>query len=247
MRWADGFIAVDWGTTNRRAYRIDHEGTCVFEIEDDLGVLSVPQGGFPAAANDIRSQLGDLPLLMAGMVGSTRGWIEAPYVSCPAGMDELAARLSWAEPGRTAIVPGLSILSNGRADVMRGEEVQLFGAITAGLIPADCFICHPGTHNKWVAVENGRITDFRTVMTGEMFDMLRKRGILAEMLTEEVTPDAAFREGVQRGLSASALTAELFSVRARVLLGDMPRASAASATSNWPTSAWPRTSAIASS
>jgi 2-dehydro-3-deoxygalactonokinase len=228
MRWADGFIAVDWGTTNRRAYRIDHEGTCVSTIEDDLGVLSVAAGGFPAAANDIRTQLGDLPLLMAGMVGSTRGWVEAPYVPCPAGMDDLAAKLSWVEPGRTAIVPGLSILGGGRADVMRGEEVQLFGAIAAGLIPADCFICHPGTHNKWVAVENGRITDFRTVMTGEMFDMLRKRGILAEMLTEEVTPDAAFREGVQRGLSASALTAELFSVRARVLLGDMPRASAAS-------------------
>ena len=228
MRWADGFIAVDWGTTNRRAYRIDHEGTCVSAIEDDLGVLSVTAGGFPAAANDIREQLGDLPLLMAGMVGSTRGWIEAPYVPCPAGMDDLAARLSWAEPGRTAIVPGLSILGDGRADVMRGEEVQLFGAIAAGLIPRNCFICHPGTHNKWVAVENGRITEFRTVMTGEMFDMLRKRGILAEMLTEEVTPEAAFREGVQRGLQASALTAELFSVRARVLLGDMPHASSAS-------------------
>ncbi len=228
MRWADGFIAVDWGTTNRRAYRIDHEGTCVSAIEDDLGVLSVPAGGFPAAVSDIREQLGDMPLLMAGMVGSTRGWVEAPYAPCPAGIDDLVARLTWAEPGRAAIVPGLAILGEGRADVMRGEEVQLFGAVVAGLIPTTCFICHPGTHNKWVAVENGRITDFRTVMTGEMFGMLRERGILAEMLAEEAKPDAAFREGVQRGLGTCALTAELFSVRARVLLGDMPRASAAS-------------------
>ncbi len=228
MRWTDGFIAVDWGTTNRRAYRIDHRGDCIASIADDLGVLSVAAGEFPAAANAIRVQLGDLPLLMAGMVGSTRGWIEAPYVSCPAGMDDLAARLTWAEPGRTAIVPGLSILGEGRADVMRGEEVQLFGAIDASLIPANCFICHPGTHNKWIAVVAGRITDFRTVMTGEMFDILRKRGILAEMLDEDVTPDAAFREGVQRGLDASPLTTDLFSVRARVLLGDMPQASAAS-------------------
>ena len=228
MRWADGFIAVDWGTTNRRAHRIDHAGACVSSIEDDLGVLSVPPGGFPAAANDIRDKLGDLPLLMAGMVGSTRGWVEVPYVSCPADLDDLGPPLSWVEPGRAAIIPGLSILTDARADVMRGEEVQMFGAVAAGLIPATCFICHPGTHNKWVAVDNGKIVDFRTVMTGEMFDMLRKRGILAEMLTEEAKPDAAFREGAQRGLNASALTAELFSVRARVLLGDMPRASAAS-------------------
>lgn len=231
MRWADGFIAVDWGTTNRRAYRIDPGGACVAEMEDDCGVLSIAAGGFPAAAADIRARLGDLPLLMAGMVGSTRGWIEAPYVPCPVGLDGLAARLCWVEPGRVAIVPGLSVQSAGHADVMRGEEVQMFGAVAAGLIPATAFVCHPGTHNKWVAVEDGRIASFRTVMTGEMFDSLRKRGILSELLGDEVTPGDAFRAGVNRGLNASALTAELFSVRARVLLGELPRGDAASFTS----------------
>ena len=228
MRWADGFIAVDWGTTNRRAYRIDYHGTCVSAIEDDCGVLSVPPGGFPTAAADIRARLGDLPLLLAGMVGSTRGWAEVPYVACPAGLDELARQLCWVEPGRVAIIPGLSIRSDGHADVMRGEEVQLFGALAAGLIPATSFVCHPGTHNKWVSVEDGRITQFRTVMTGEMFNLLRAGGVLAELLTDDVTPSDAFREGVRRGLGAPALTAELFSVRARVLLGEMPRESAAS-------------------
>ncbi len=231
MGWADGFIAVDWGTTNRRAYRIDHHGTCISTTEDDCGVLSVAPGGFPAAAADIRARLGDLPLLLAGMVGSTRGWVEARYVECPADLDDLARHLSWVEPGRVAIIPGLSIRSEGHADVMRGEEVQLFGALAAGLIPATSFVCHPGTHNKWVTVEDGRITAFRTVMTGEMFNMLRGGGVLAELLTGEVTPDEAFRDGVRSGLGASALTAELFSVRARVLLGEIPRESAASYTS----------------
>src|SRR5215210_2034251 len=109
MRWAEGFIAVDWGTTNRRAYRIDEKNACVASFEDDQGVLSVAPGGFPAAAESIRERLGDGPLLMAGMVGSTRGWVEAPYVSCPAGLDALAERIAWVEPGRAAIVPGLSI------------------------------------------------------------------------------------------------------------------------------------------
>ena len=116
MRWADGFIAVDWGTTNRRAYLIDSSGKQVDEFEDHKGVLSVGDGGFPAAIAEIRQRLRDLPLLLAGMIGSNRGWKEAPYVQCPAGLDELAKALVWAGK-REAIVPGVSYLGNGRADV----------------------------------------------------------------------------------------------------------------------------------
>lgn len=231
MRWPDGFIAVDWGTTNRRAYRFDRGGSSVAAFEDERGVLSVPPGGFPAAVEEIGTRLGDLPLLLAGMIGSTRGWVEAPYVRCPAGLDDLTKQLCWVEPGRVAIIPGLSISGDGHADVMRGEEVQIFGAIAAGLVPATSLVCHPGTHNKWITSADGRITAFRTVMTGEMFNLLREGGILAEMLSGEVTRGEAFRAGVTRGLAAPALTAELFSIRARVLLGDMPRESAASFTS----------------
>ena len=70
------------------------------------------------------------------MIGSNRGWKEAPYVSCPAGLDELAAKLVWAGE-REAIVPGVSFLEQGRADVMRGEEVQLLGAVAAALVDPD--------------------------------------------------------------------------------------------------------------
>src|SRR5690348_2917412 len=116
MRWPEGFIAVDWGTTNRRAYRLDGAGKCTAEFEDDKGVLGLSDGGFPAAVAEIRQRLGDHPLLMAGMIGSNRGWREAPYVPCPAGLDELARAVVWAGE-REAIVPGLSYLGNGRADV----------------------------------------------------------------------------------------------------------------------------------
>ena len=231
MRWAEGFIAVDWGTTNRRAYRIDEKSECVASFEDDQGVLSVVPGGFPAAAQSIRERLGDGPLLMAGMVGSTRGWAEAPYVSCPASLEALATRVAWVEPGRAAIVPGLSIRHAGHADVMRGEEIQLFGALAGGLIPPTAFVCHPGTHNKWVTVRDGCIGTFRTVMTGEMFNQLRERGTLSELLGGDVTTGDAFRDGVARGLRGETLGAELFSVRARVLLGDLARSAAASFTS----------------
>ena len=230
-RMQEGFIAVDWGTTNRRAYRIGPDGACTGEMEDDRGMLSVGRGEFPAAAAEIRERLGDYPLLMAGMVGSNRGWVEAPYVPCPAGPEEVAQHLVWAEEGRTAIVPGLSYRDDDHCDVMRGEEVQILGALASGLVPRTCLICHPGTHNKWINVVEGRVLSFRTVMTGELFSLLKERSILADLLAQPADTGEAFHEGVRRGLSHDGLTAELFSVRARVLLGEGRREDAASYTS----------------
>lgn len=230
MRWTNGFIAGDWGTTNRRAYLIDATGECVQEFEDGKGILSVPNGGFEAAVGEIRAQLGDKPMLLAGMVGSNRGWKEAPYVSCPAGLDQLADGVVWAARD-AGIVPGVCFAGDGRADVMRGEEVQLLGAIAVGLIPADCTVCHPGTHNKWVRVEGGRIASFRTVMTGELFNLLRGHSILSDLLQRDVEIGPAFLDGVRHGLSKEDLQSELFSVRAAVLLGKRPAEDAASYTS----------------
>jgi 2-dehydro-3-deoxygalactonokinase len=229
-RWKDGFIGVDWGTTNRRAYRIDASGKCAEEFEDGKGVLSVAQGGFPDAIAEIRARLGDLPLLLAGMIGSNRGWVEAPYVPCPADIDALVKGLVWAGE-REAIVPGVSYRAEGRADVMRGEEVQLFGAAAENLIDRTALICHPGTHNKWVLMRRGEIENFRTVMTGELFNLLKQHSILADLLSHEVSANDAFREGVQQGLDDAALPAELFSIRARALLDGARREDAASYTS----------------
>jgi 2-dehydro-3-deoxygalactonokinase len=228
MGWAEGFIAVDWGTTNRRAWRIGGDRRVAGELEDDQGVLAVPAGGFERAVAEIRERLGALPLLLAGMVGSNRGWVEAPYVPCPAGLGDLAARLVWMEPGEVAIVPGLCLDGGPAADVMRGEEVQILGAAAEAMIAPDALLCHPGTHNKWVKLEEGRIAAFRTVMTGELFSLLKEHSILSDLLAGEVEPGPAFVTGVRHGLDEDDLPAELFAVRARVLLGRARRDEAAS-------------------
>jgi len=230
MRWTEGFIAADWGTTNRRAYRIDASGECCDEFEDDKGVLSVPAGGFPAAVAEIRERLGDLPLLLAGMIGSNKGWQDAGYVPAPADVHDLVAALVW-PGGREAIVPGVSYQGNGRADVMRGEEVQLLGAVAAGDVPRDALVCHPGTHNKWTRVAGGCIASFRTVMTGEIFNLLKGHSILADLLKGGAEEEAAFASGVRHGLAYDDLPSELFAVRARVLLGEAKAEDAASYTS----------------
>ncbi|MFL6731479.1 MAG: 2-dehydro-3-deoxygalactonokinase [Sphingomicrobium sp.] len=227
MRWDEGFIAVDWGTTNRRAYRLDAAGACADEFEDNKGVLLVPPSGFPDAVAEIRQRLGDLPLLLAGMVGSNRGWKEAPYVPAPAGIDDLVGALVWVGD-REAIVPGISYLKNDRADVMRGEEVQLFGAVCGGLVEPDGLVCHPGTHNKWATLRDGTITGFRTVMTGELFSLLKDHSILADLLQGPVEPNEVFRAAARYAIFNEALPAELFSVRARVLLGQARKEDSAS-------------------
>jgi 2-dehydro-3-deoxygalactonokinase len=230
MRWAEGFIAVDWGTTNRRAYRLDSSGQCVDEFEDDGGVLTVPAGGFPDAVAQIRQRLGDHPLLLAGMIGSNRGWKEAPYVPCPAGLDDLAAKLAWAGE-REAIVPGVSYIGDGRADVMRGEEVQLLGAVAAGLVDPMGLVCHPGTHNKWVTLRHGKVDRFQTVMTGELYSLLKEHSILSDLLQREVQINEVFKEAARHAIDHEALPADLFGVRAGVLLGEAKKEDAACYTS----------------
>jgi 2-dehydro-3-deoxygalactonokinase len=210
------FIAVDWGTTNRRAYRIE-QGEVVQTERDDMGILSVPAGGFPAEVAALRARFGGLPVVMAGMVGSNRGWHDAGYIACSATIEAVAAAMAHPEHG-VAIVPGVCVDTPTRADVMRGEEVQLLGAVAAGLAPADALLCQPGTHNKWAVMKDGAIADFTTAMTGEMFALLKAHALIGSEMAGEVDADASFREGVEACADADLLAA-LFGVRAASVLG----------------------------
>ncbi|MGK6318889.1 2-dehydro-3-deoxygalactonokinase [Sphingomonas sp. DT-204] len=208
------FLAVDWGTTNRRVYLI--ENGAVAETErDDHGVVAVTDFAGEVAA--IRERFGDLPMLLAGMVGSDIGWQTAPYVPAPAGIAAVVANLLRVDD-RTAIIPGLSFVDGGRGDVMRGEEVQLLGACAAGLVPADALLVQPGTHCKWAEMKAGEVARFTTAMTGELFALLRGHGLLAAQLGAEVTPGEAFLAGVREGAKRD-LAASLFGIRAARLLG----------------------------
>ena len=222
VKHGEPFLAVDWGTTNRRVYLI--EDGCVARTErDDRGVTAVSDFAKEAAA--IRARFGDLPMLLAGMVGSNIGWRAAPYVPAPAGVGELAASLLRIDD-RTGIVPGVSTLAEGRPDVMRGEEVQLLGAVAAGLVPRNALLVQPGTHCKWATMRDGRIAGFTTAMTGELFALLRTHGLLAAQLHGDVTANAAFRDGVEAAKRRD-LAASLFGIRAAKMLGTRDDADAA--------------------
>ena len=211
------FIAVDWGTSNRREYLIE-DGAVLAASRDDHGILEMAGAGYEEAVAAIRVEHGDLPILIAGMAGSNRGWREAPYVDAPARVEDVARHLLWVEPGRTAIIPGVAWRDPAAPSVMRGDEVQLLGAVAAGLVPPTALLAQPGTHNKWVEMDGGAIGRFSTAMTGELFALLKGGSILSAQLGGEVADGPAFREGV-RDARGRPLTSALFGARAAGLLG----------------------------
>lgn len=215
MRWSDGFVAVDWGTTNRRAYAFRADGALTDTLEDGLGILKVTAGGFDAAIAELRQRFGDVPILLAGMVGSNRGWVEAPYVACPAGLDQIAGSLRWIDES-CCIVPGVCSAPDDTPDVMRGEETQILGT---GSLPPGATVCLPGTHTKWALLGEGGIARFRTTMAGELFGYLKSGSILADQLQGTIEPDDVFRNGVAHALERDDMLAELFSIRAKFVLG----------------------------
>lgn len=226
-------IAIDWGTSILRGARLDAQGRVLEERQAERGILNVSAGGFQDV---FESQFGDwwtpgTLCLMAGMVGSRQGWQEATYCPCPAGLHDLAAALLWLVPGRLAIVPGLCQPSAPGAeawatpaDVMRGEEVQIFGALDT-LQLQDATLVLPGTHSKWVHVQGGHIESFRTHMSGECYQWLRHQSLLSRTLPASDPADfdtEAFRHGVQRALQGHGLLHNAFGTRTLALFDQVP-------------------------
>lgn len=227
---ASPFIAVDWGTSNLRAWRFDAAGAVKAGFERPWGVSRLGPGEAAARFEaEVRPALDgrDLPTLLCGMVGSTLGWTLAPYVDCPASPGRLAAALIEAAPG-VRIVPGLRCAGLAGPDVMRGEETQILGWLAAepGRTQGRWLLCLPGTHAKWVLVCDGVVERFATAMTGEMFELLGAHSILK--LANQVEEPSAFDDGVAAAGDGGALLTRLFGLRGRTLNGQLPAASAGS-------------------
>jgi 2-dehydro-3-deoxygalactonokinase len=219
-------IAIDWGTSSFRAYRLAPDGMVLDRRSAPLGILAVKDGRFSEALeSQIRDWLdtGERRVVMSGMIGSRQGWQETPYAHCPAGLAEIATamvRVDW-DRGSAWIAPGLTCRDqSGIADVMRGEEVQVLGALDT-LAEGAAWICLPGTHSKWACVEGRRIMHFSTYMTGEVFAVMKAHSILGRMMTEAPFDVAAFDAGLLRARDDGGLLHHLFGVRTRGLFGDL--------------------------
>ena len=228
-------IGIDWGTTALRAYRFGGDGAVVDRRASAHGILAVAGGGFDAVFEETVAGWPDCPVVISGMITSRQGWLELPYLMCPAPVGTLADALHRhrCESGRTVhFVTGLKVRDTaGVPDVMRGEETQILGAITVGATEPRLLVL-PGTHSKWALVEGDEVSGFSTFMTGEVFAVLKEHSILGRMMTGETTDQAAWRRGVAYGLDESSdhggLLRCLFSARSLALFDELPRAGVAS-------------------
>src|SRR5882757_2993937 len=223
------FVAGDWGTSHLRLFLCDDSGAV---LESASGPGAADSGGQFAAVFD--SQVAKwtpdpqgLPAVLCGMVGSSIGWIQAPYLACPARPQDIAIACATLRDGRIRIVPGLSCRNRLDApDFMRGEETQIMGAmeLQPALRQGRRLLCLPGTHTKWVMLEDGAVIEFLTAPTGELFNLLRDHSVLVRergAAADASTP--AFRLGlaqVERFPQAQVLH-RLFECRSRSLDGEL--------------------------
>lgn len=229
MNKAVDWVAVDWGTSNLRAWGIGVDGAVVFENTSPKGMGKLTPPDYPAALLEVidgvateRSE--PLDVLICGMAGARQGWLEAPYLQAPTDLSGLldgAVRPVMPDGRvRPAILPGVS-QTGGDDNVMRGEETQLLGL--AALKPGfSGIVCMPGTHSKWAMLSGSRIEHFSTAMTGEMFEVLRTHSVLRHSLGGDLDgPGRAegFSLGAADGLEhPENLLGSLFRVRAGSLL-----------------------------
>lgn len=219
---AERLIVIDWGTSNFRAFLIDvASGEVLDSRRSASGLRALSRAEFAhycASQTEAWRENGAVPMYLSGMVGSARGWFEAPQLELPVSAMDLADNVV-AAPGldNVWIVPGVKQVSPEHVDVMRGEEVQAFGALSlAGVESADC--CLPGTHSKWVHLEGGRMHDFTTVMTGELYHAVRFHTLPGEPARDDAPFDeAAFRLGLSRAGCPGGILHALFEARSRHL------------------------------
>lgn len=228
-------IAIDWGSSTFRAYLVDEIGTVLAKVSTNEGVMQVPEGRF---IDVLMNNCGDWldehcfpPVVMSGTIGSRNGWREAPYLPCPVSIKDLQNQSLPIENDRKLdlqVMPGVRGDNMfGGNDVMRGEEVQIFGAMDI-LNLESALVCLPGTHSKWCEFKNGEIVSLTTFMTGEMFALIRNNSAIGTLVEDNDFDQSSFLIGAEACCPEAGLLNRLFSIRADTLLGDLSCRSRAS-------------------
>lgn len=223
------WIAVDWGTSNLRVWLMATDGSVVQNLSSDDGMGTLKPADFePALLSLISDHLPEntqttpIPVIASGMVGARQGWAEAPYATAPCTPPTVANAITAPtnDPRiQVHILPG--VMQIKPADVMRGEETQIAGFLSANP-KFDGVLCLPGTHCKWVRISAGEIVSFQTYMTGEMFALLADQSVLRHSVTTSDLDTPTFTASVADAMSNPERTAaRLFSIRAGSLVADL--------------------------
>src|SRR5689334_18770709 len=199
------FLSCDWGTSSFRLRLVEiANGKIIAEETSDYGIakafkawkqLEEAEGArfffyrnvvsrhIDALEKKLNSSLEGLPLVISGMVCSTLGMIDLPYRDIPFSADgaDLVTKFVEAENN---FKRGIIFISGAKteSDSVRGEETQLAGC---DIDEREQLFVFPGTHSKHVTVRNGKAIDIKTFMTGEFFELLSAKSILAASVEKD--------------------------------------------------------------
>ena len=227
------WIAVDWGTSNVRLWGMSPDNSIVFENASSQGMSRIKPADYPDVLSTLAASVPaaarrGMPVVVCGMAGARQGWCEAPYAEVPVSLADFG-ETSVCPPSPDGfaihILPGICQATAGHEDVMRGEETQLLGlcALRPGFTGT---VCMPGTHSKWVQIDQGQLNEFQSAMTGELYEVLRLHSVLRHSVGE-TTDGPHLEDGIADGLRAGLerperLIAQTFRTRAASLLSGRP-------------------------
>ncbi len=214
---------IDWGSSSFRAYRFNECVEIIATVDASIGIKFVQDNDFEKTLFDQIGgwfESGD-SVLLSGMITSRNGWIESPYVECPANLMHMLyhAVRKTIQGVELIFLPGLC-QKHSHPDVMRGEELQLLGVTS----DADTqLVVMPGTHSKWARVAANEVMEFRTIPTGELFEILRKHSLVGAFASEGAWIEEAFLRGVTIGYESDTIITQLFTCRSSVLLEQLSK------------------------
>ena len=218
---SEKWIAVDWGTSNFRAYLL--EGSQVVDqVLTNEGMKFLNKNKFEKVlVNNISKWLSSnntIQVLASGMVGAKQGWIEVPYTETPCSVMKLKVLSPKVKNKKIKVYILSGVAQNYPEDVMRGEETQLAGYFLNHPNFSGS-ICLPGTHSKWVNVKNYKIINFNTFLTGELYEIVKNYSVIKHSVSTEQICENTLLEGVDKILKNQGnFSNELFQLRAKHLL-----------------------------
>ena len=213
---------VDWGSSSFRAYRFNDIGELCDRLESQEweSSFALLEGLRTRCFDTIGDWLepGDR-VILSGMITSKNGWVESGYLPCPADLGTLAANatLRKIREIHCVFLPGVS--QTQPPDIMRGEELQLLGV---NVDTDDYLAIIPGTHSKWIDMRKNSIHSFRTIASGELYEVLIGYSLIGSFAKHDHWDDEAFLRAAEKGFNTKTIISELFSSRSGVLMNSLP-------------------------
>ena len=190
------YLVIDGGTTNTRVGLIQN-GAVIDVTKINVGARANMQekglleSKLKSAIQDLlsRNHLEEKSIhriLASGMITSEFGLCHLEHLCTPASIDELHAGMHETHLPDICSIPfvflrGVKTASDDftKVDIMRGEETELMGLASIG--NESCIYILPGSHSKIIQMDaEGKISDFCTMMSGEMIYALSQHTILRD-------------------------------------------------------------------